>query len=149
MKKLQDQLKSIAKNLAALAKKVDSASKMIGKAQPAKKAAPAKKTVAKKAPAKKTVAKKALAKKAPAKKAAPKKAPAKAKKTAAKKTAPSKKTSVLETVYGVVSRSKKGVTMAVLKTKTGFNPRQLSNALYKLTKKGNIKSAARGVYVKS
>ena len=120
-------MKSIAKDLAALAKKVDSASKMIGKAQPVKKAAPAKKTAAKKAGAKKTVAKKAPA----------------------KKTAPSKKASVLETVYGVVSRSKKGVTMAVLKTKTGFNPRQLSNALYKLTKKGDIKSAARGVYVKS
>jgi hypothetical protein len=34
-----------------------------------------------------------------------------------------------------------------LKAKTGLNPRQLSNALYKLSKKGTIVAKSRGLYV--
>ena len=119
MKKVQAQLKSIAKSLSALSKQVDSVSKQLGKAQPAKKAAPAKK-------APKRVA---------AKKAAPKKAA-------------SPKKSVLDTVQGVINRSRKGVNIATLKEKTGLDSRQLSNALYKLAKRGAIVSQSRGVYAK-
>ncbi len=78
---------------------------------------------------------KAKAKRA-AKKAAPKKTPASA-------------STVLDTVYGVIRKSKKGAAIAAIKKKTGLETRQLSNALYKLTKKGVIKTQSRGVYIKS
>ena len=145
MKKLQIQLKSIAKSLSALVKQVETVSKEIEKQKPVKAAAPkkaaAKKVVAKKAPAKKTAAKKVVGKKAPINKAAAKKAPA-------EKATPANKMSVIDTVKSLVARSRKGVTISALKEKTGFNSRQLSNALYKLAKRGKIASKARGLYVK-
>jgi predicted Rossmann fold nucleotide-binding protein DprA/Smf involved in DNA uptake len=125
MKKLESQLKSVAKSLATLSKQVENASKQIGKLESAK-SAPSKRTTAHKtSPKKKTAAKKTVAKKTTA-----------------------KKTGVLESVYGIISRSKKGVNVVTLKSKTGFESKQISNALYKLSKRGQIKSASRGVYVK-
>ncbi len=70
------------------------------------------------------------------------------KKTAAKKAAPAGGKTVLDTVLDVVKRSKKGVTVAQLKAKTNLNPRQLSNALYKLSQKGMIQAPSRGLYAK-
>jgi predicted Rossmann fold nucleotide-binding protein DprA/Smf involved in DNA uptake len=131
MKKIQTQLKSVAKQLAGLAAKIEKLNAQLAKAPAAKKAAPAKK---KAAPKKKAVAKK----KAPAKKVA-KKAPAKK----------SAKATVLDSVMAVIKKSRSGATIANLKAKTGLESRQLSNALYKLSKKGMIKSKSRGVYVKA
>ena len=125
MKKLESQLKSVAKSLATLSKQVEKASKQIGTLESAK-AKPAKKTTALKAsPKKKTAAKKTTANKTTVKKAG-----------------------VLSSVYGIISRSKKGVNVVTLKSKTGFESKQISNALYKLTKRGQIEAASRGVYVK-
>lgn len=132
MKKIQTQLKSVAKQMASLAAKIEKLNEQLAKAPVAKKAATAKKMAA---PKKKAVAKK----KAPAKKAAAKKAPAK---KAAKST-------VLDSVMAVIKKSRSGATIANLKAKTGLESRQLSNALYKLSKKGMIKSKSRGVYVKA
>ncbi|MEJ2476205.1 MAG: hypothetical protein P8Y40_01650, partial [Desulfobacterales bacterium] len=56
---------------------------------------------------------------------------------------------VLNSVLDVIKKSRKGISIAQLKEKTDLNPRQLSNALYKLTKKGSIKSMSRGVYTKA
>ena len=82
-----------------------------------------------------------------------KKAPAKRKKAVRKvavrrKTAPAKGKTVLDSVYSVIKRSKKGATIATLKTKTGLDSRQLSNALYKLSKKRMVYAKSRGLYVK-
>ena len=126
MKKVQTQLKTVAKTLAGLAEKLDKLNAMIGATPAKKKAAPAKK---KAAPAKK---KAAAGKKAPAKKA-----PAAGKET------------VLDSVLGAIGKSKDGADIATLKSQTNLESRQLSNALYKLTKKGMIKSKSRGVYVKA
>ncbi|MDH3343971.1 MAG: hypothetical protein OEL58_01925, partial [Desulfobacteraceae bacterium] len=76
MKKVKDQLKTIAKSLLSLSMKVEKIAEKVDalrsvKPAPAAKKAVAKKTPAKKAVAKKTPAKKAVAKKTPAKKAAP------------------------------------------------------------------------------
>jgi len=79
----------------------------------------------------------------PAKKAAQAKAPAKK----AKAAAAGGKT-VLDSVYDVIKRTKKGVTVVQLKQKTNLDARQLSNALYKLSKKGQVYAKARGLYVK-
>ena len=80
------------------------------------------------------------------KKAAAKK-PVAAKKTSAKKVAPAGGKTVLDTVFDVIKRSKKGVSVAQLKTKTQLDARQLSNALYKLSKKGEVYAKSRGLYV--
>jgi len=77
-------------------------------------------------------------------------------KAASASKAPAKKTkaaaaggkTVLDTVYDVIKRTKKGVTVAQLKQKTDLDARQLSNALYKLSKKGQVYAKSRGLYVK-
>jgi predicted Rossmann fold nucleotide-binding protein DprA/Smf involved in DNA uptake len=135
MKKVQAQLKTIAKSLTSLADKIEKLNAQMA-AAPAPKAAKA--PAKTKAPAKKKVAAKKAA--APKKKAAAK-APAKAD--------AAEKETVLDKVLDVISKSRNGATIATLKSKTSLESRQLSNALYKLSKKGKIKAQARGVYVKA
>jgi hypothetical protein len=142
MKKVQSQLKTVTKSLASLVDKLAKINAMIEKAPVAKKAAPAKKkVVAKKkaAPAKKKVVAK--------KKAAPAKKKAVAKKKAPVKKAVAGKDTVLDSVLEVIKNSKDGANIATLKSQTKLESRQLSNALYKLSKKNQIKSKSRGVYV--
>ena len=81
-------------------------------------------------------------------KATKKPAAAKVKKAAAPKKAPAGGKTVLDTVFDVIKRSKKGVTVAQLKAKTQLDARQLSNALYKLSKKGLVHAKSRGLYEK-
>ena len=131
MKKIKAQLKTLSKSLATLSKRVEKITDQVDKLQAPKKAVPAKKTVAKKKVVKKAAAKKKVAKKA-----------------AAKKAAPAKQETMLDTVFGFIKRTKKGVTVAQLREKTKLDSRQLSNALYKLTKKGIIQTKSRGLYVK-
>ena len=121
MKKIKAQLKTLSKSLAALSKKVEKITDQVDKLQAPKKAVPAKKTVAKKKVAKKT---------------------------AAKKAAPAKQVTMLDAVFDAIKRTKKGVTVSQLREKTKLDSRQLSNALYKLTKKGVIQTKSRGLYVK-
>jgi predicted Rossmann fold nucleotide-binding protein DprA/Smf involved in DNA uptake len=138
MKKLKVQVNTVSKSLAKLSKQVDKITKQLDKLK-APKAAPAKKAVAKKkAPVRKAVAKK----KAPAKKAVAKK------KAPAKKVEAKEKATVLDTVFGAIKKARKGITVAALQEKTKLNPRQLSNALYKLSNKGMIAAKSRGLYVK-
>jgi len=78
-----------------------------------------------------------------------KKAPAKKVKTSSSKKAVGEKhMTVIDSVFEVIKRSRKGATIVTLKKKTGFDSRQLSNALYKLSKRGMIVSKTRGVYMK-
>jgi hypothetical protein len=118
MKRIQTQLKTISKSLVSLSKQVERITKQVDKLQPAKKAAPAKR--------KKTVRKAAVRKKA----------------------APARGQTVLDKVYGVIKRSPRGATIATLKTRTRLDSRQLSNALYKLSKKRMVRAKSRGLYVK-
>jgi hypothetical protein len=149
MKKLKVQLNAVTKSLATLSKQADKITKELDKLK-AHKAAPAKKAVAKKkAPARKAAAKKkAPAKKAVAKKKAPAKKAAAKEKAPAKKAAAKTKATVLDTVLGAIKSASKGITVAALKEKTKLDPRQLSNALYKLANKGLIAAKSRGLYVK-
>ena len=79
--------------------------------------------------------------------AAPKRKPA-ARKTVTKRTPAAKSTTVLDTVFNIIKRNRNGVSIAALKAKTKLDSRQLSNALYKLSKKGQVRAKSRGVYVK-
>jgi len=90
---------------------------------------------------------KQVAKTQPARKTAAARKPA-AKKSTVQGAASAKGTTVLDTVFNVIKRSKKGVTVAQLKGKTDLDARQLSNALYKLSKKGQVYAKSRGLYVK-
>ncbi len=56
---------------------------------------------------------------------------------------------VLDSVYAAIKRNRSGISIAQLKSKTALGDRQLSNALYKLTKKGMVYAKARGIYAKS
>ena len=94
----------------------------------------------KKAVVKKTTVKKVV-KKAPVKKTV---------KPAAKKTIVKKKAKVtaIDTVLSIINRSKKGVDVAGLKKKTGYDAPKIYTAVKSLKKKGKIKSARMGIYVK-
>jgi predicted Rossmann fold nucleotide-binding protein DprA/Smf involved in DNA uptake len=142
MKKIKDPLKTIAKSLLSLSKKVEKIAKQADALMPSKPVPAAKKAVAKKTVAKKTAPKKAVAKKTVAKKTAAKKKPP------AAKVAPPKQLAVLDSVFDSIKRAKKGVTVAQIKEKLDLNAKQLSNALYKLSKKGKIEAKSRGLYFK-
>jgi predicted Rossmann fold nucleotide-binding protein DprA/Smf involved in DNA uptake len=130
MKNPKTQLMSILDALAKLTKQIEKLSTDIGVLKPATKV--------------------------PAEKAKPapmKKGPSKAKKVGkveekAAEKAPEKPQTVLQQVYDVICKSRKGASIDKLKEKTNLDPRQLSNALYKLTKKGAVEARARGIYFK-
>ena len=128
MKKIKDQLKTIAKSLTGLSRQVEKISKQVDKISPSKK------TVVKKRAKKRVTLKKKSVKGVAAKRKAAKKSKA--------------KPTVLDLVLSVVKRSKKGVNIETLRKKTSLGPRQLSNALYKLSKRGVIEAKSRGIYTK-
>lgn len=148
MKKLQTQLKSVSKTLATLAQKVDKLTAELGKAKAAPAAKPVKKAKAAPAKVKKAKAVKVKAAKPKAVKKAKKAAPKKAVKAPKAVKAAAGKETVLDSVFDVIKKAKNGANIATLKKKTSLEPRQLSNALYKLTKKGVIEARTRGVYFK-
>jgi len=84
----------------------------------------------------------------PAKKAAAKRKAAPARKPAASRAAAARGTTVLDAVFDAIKRTKNGATVVQLKQRTKLDARQLSNALYKLSKKGKIYAKSRGLYVK-
>jgi predicted Rossmann fold nucleotide-binding protein DprA/Smf involved in DNA uptake len=65
------------------------------------------------------------------------------------KSAASKAATVLDSVFDVIKKSRTGASIAKLKERTGLEARQLSNALYKLSKRGKIETKSRGLYVRS
>ena len=71
-----------------------------------------------------------------------------------RKTKPAKKPSSkavtrspFDTVVGIIRRSRKGVTVATIREKTGFEDKQIRNIIYKAKKQDRIKNASRGVYI--
>ena len=61
----------------------------------------------------------------------------------------SKKRSASDTVLGIVTRNRKGVNTATLRERTGFKENNIRMIVYRLKKRGEIKSVARGIYVKA
>ncbi len=59
------------------------------------------------------------------------------------------KVSAASTVLAIIKRSKKGVDVATLKNKTGLGSATVNSIIYRLKKKGKIKSGGRGIYVKA
>ena len=136
MKKMQAKLKSISKALVSLSRGVETISEQIDKLQAAKA----------------TFAAKAKKPSVKAKKPAAKKPAAKAKKTSAKANTAqknkAKSSTVIDDLFAIIKRSRNGASVAKLKEKTGLVSKQVTNALYKLAKKGLISAKERGVYIK-
>jgi len=131
MKKLKKDLEAILKALTGLAQKVEKLQEQIGeetKLTKKPKAKAIKTKAVKKAPARKGAVKKAVPKKAVPEKAKP--------------------ATAVDTVLAIIRRSKKGVGMAALMEKTGYNQKKIANLVFKLRKQGKIKSVDKGVYVK-
>ena len=76
---------------------------------------------------------------------------AKAVKVKPAKKAPVKKKAVKVTatdqVLKIVNRSKKGVNIATLKKRTGFEDKKLRNIIFRTNKEGKIQRADRGLYI--
>jgi hypothetical protein len=120
IKKMKKDLQAVNKQLKALVKKTERLIRAVEKLdKPKAEKKPVKKKAVKKVPAKKVV----VSRSAPP--------------TAA------------DNIFAIIKRSKKGVNTKALMKKTGYERRSISNAIYKLTKQGKIKSAAKGVYVKA
>ncbi len=68
-------------------------------------------------------------------------------KTVSKRGSPKTKSkSPYDTVVGIVRRSRKGVTIAKIREKTGFDDSQIRNFIYKAKRQDKIKILKRGVY---
>ena len=59
------------------------------------------------------------------------------------------KVSAAATVLTVIKRSRKGVDVATLKTKTGFEGRKISDIVQRFKREGKIKNSGKGIYVKA
>ena len=84
------------------------------------------------------------------KKAKRKTVKAKAKRAAAvKKAAPRKKAAkdtATDQILKIIKRSRKGVDVPTLKTKTGFEDKKVRNIIFRASKEGKIKKVGRGIY---
>jgi len=53
----------------------------------------------------------------------------------------------VDTILGVIKRSKKGVDTTALMKKTGYNAKKVRNIIFNLKKQGKIKSEVMGIYL--
>jgi hypothetical protein len=67
-----------------------------------------------------------------------------------KKVVPRKKLKTpFETVLGIVRQRRKGVTVADIRGKTGFDDQQIRSCIYRAKQKGLVVNRSRGVYMSS
>ncbi len=52
-----------------------------------------------------------------------------------------------EQILKIIKRSRKGVDVPTLKTKTGFQDKKVRNIIFRASKEGKIKKVGRGIYV--
>lgn len=69
-----------------------------------------------------------------------------AKRIIVRKTAPP---TAADKIFSIIRKSKKGINTKDLMKKTGYERKSISNAIYKLTKQGKIKTVSKGVYIKA
>ena len=120
---LKKDLQAVKKDIKALEKKMEKLLKAYEKPQRAKAAGNVKRKAAKT-------------------KAQPKAA---GKKTGGRKRAA--QMTATEQILKIVRRSRKGVDVPTLKSKTGFQDKKVRNIIFRASKEGKIKKIGRGVYV--
>ena len=62
---------------------------------------------------------------------------------------PAKQPTAVNTAYGIITRYKKGVNIATIMQKSGYDAKKVHNLVYKLKKQGKIRSETKGVYMKA
>ena len=120
MKELKKEMKTVLRDLKLLTKKTERLAAKLDKLEKAAKA---------KATAKRTPAKKTATIKAPAKKA--------------------QKTTASDTILNIIKKSKKPIDTATLKKRTAFKDNNIRMIVYRLKKRGEIKSVSKGIYKKA
>ena len=120
---LKKDLRAVQRDIKALEKKLEKLIKAFDKG----------KSVKAKPAAKKSTTRVVKKRRAPAQKSATK--PKRPKMTATDK------------VLGIIRRSKKGVNVSTIKTRTGFDDKKVRNIIFRTTKEGKIKKVGRGIYV--
>ena len=125
MKTLKRDLQSVVKSLKALTQRTEKIAKKLNKLE------------------------KAMAAKKPRAKARVKVKPAKERVT--RKVTIKKRTKVtaIDAVLGVMKRSRKGVTTAQIKEKTGFSEKKIWDIVNRAKRQGKVKTVGRGVYIKA
>lgn len=127
MKKLQQQITTVANSLASVSKELEKIAKTLSELE---------------------TATQPVTPKAKPGDPKPDKAIQKKSTTKASAEAKPKSTTVLDTVLDAIKRSRNGITLAKIMAKTGYNTRQVSNACYKLSKRGLVQAKSRGLYIK-
>jgi len=59
------------------------------------------------------------------------------------------KRTAIDSVMAVINRSRKGVTTAQIKAKTGFDDRKIWDTINRAKRQGMVKSAGKGIYIKA
>ena len=75
--------------------------------------------------------------------------PAKKKASGPAKKKTAKPITAMATVLNIIGSSETGVNTAAIREITGYEPKKVSNIVYKLKKQGKIRAVKKGVYVKS
>ena len=132
MEQVKKEMKDVLKDLKQITKRAERIATKLDKLEKASKAKPAAKAKPK---AKSTPVRKTVKKKAPAKK-----------KAVAKK---GKKMSASDTILKIIQSRKTPIDTATLKKRTGFKDNNIRMIVYRLKKRGEIKSVRKGVYQKA
>ena len=120
---LKRDLQAVKRDIKALERKMEKLLKAYGKPQKPKKAVKPKRK-----PVKAKTRRKAVAKKVTRRRKAP-------------------QVTATEQILRIVRRSRKGVDVPTLKTKTGFEDKKVRNIIFRASKEGKIKKAGRGIYI--
>ena len=130
-------------------KKVSGAGKKSRKAARQSKAKTAKRKPAIKTPAKKIAGQLSPETSASKKRVKPAAIKARAKTPVKKSAAKRKRAKLTDTarILDIIKRSKRGLDVATLRQKTGFDEKKIRNVIYKAFREGIIKRAGRGIYL--
>jgi uncharacterized Zn finger protein len=129
--------------------KVSGAGKKARKAAEQSRAKTAKRKPARKTPAKKQANQRSPETSAPKNRVKPAAIKARAKASVKKATTKRKIAELTDTaqLLDIIKRSKRGLNVATLRQKTGFDEKKIRNMIYKANKEGKIRRAGRGIYL--
>jgi uncharacterized Zn finger protein len=129
--------------------KVSGAGKKARKAAEQSRSKTAKRKTARKTPAKKQANQRSPETSAPKNRVKPAAIKARAKTSVKKATTKRKIAELTDTaqLLDIIKRSKRGLNVATLRQKTGFDEKKIRNMIYKANKEGKIRRASRGIYL--
>ena len=144
-----DMEETMGLDLPETTKKGSGAGKKSRQAVRQSKAKTAKRKPAIKTPAKKKASQRSSETSASKNRVKPAASKARAKTPIKKSTAKRKRAKLTDTarILDIIKRSKRGLDVATLRQKTGFDEKKIRNVIYKVHKEGKIRRAGRGIYL--